>query len=84
MHFLVFQHAEVEHPGILRDFWTEAGGRIPGYQASLDTTIGPGGRERLAARTLALLSEYNATARVISTRFLDLVRRRQEGARPGA
>jgi GMP synthase-like glutamine amidotransferase len=25
MHFLVFQHVSVEHPGIFRDFWTEAG-----------------------------------------------------------
>jgi GMP synthase-like glutamine amidotransferase len=25
VHFLVFQHVSVEHPGIFRDFWTEAG-----------------------------------------------------------
>jgi GMP synthase-like glutamine amidotransferase len=24
LHFLVFQHVSVEHPGIFRDFWTEA------------------------------------------------------------
>jgi GMP synthase-like glutamine amidotransferase len=27
LHFLVFQHVDVEHPGIFRRFWTEAGVR---------------------------------------------------------
>ena len=25
MRFLVFQHVDIEHPGIFREFWREAG-----------------------------------------------------------
>lgn len=54
MHFLVFQHVAVEHPGIFRDFWTEAGIRwtpieldagagIPGNLSDYDALVVMGG-----------------------------------------
>lgn len=54
MHFLVFQHASVEHPGIFRDFWREAGvtwtaveldegENIPSQLAGFDAMVVMGG-----------------------------------------
>lgn len=54
MHFLVFQHVAVEHPGIFRDFWQQAGVRwsaveldagegIPADLAAYDALIVMGG-----------------------------------------
>jgi GMP synthase-like glutamine amidotransferase len=50
-------------------------GRIPAYKCSLESALGPGASERLAVQTLALLPEFNRTARTLSDRFLDVVRR---------
>jgi GMP synthase-like glutamine amidotransferase len=50
-------------------------GRIPAYRASLEAALGPGASERLAVRTLALLPEFNQTAKTLSDRFLEVVRR---------
>jgi GMP synthase-like glutamine amidotransferase len=54
VHFLVFQHVPVEHPGIFRDFWTEAGvgwtpieldarEQIPAHLADYDALVVMGG-----------------------------------------
>jgi GMP synthase-like glutamine amidotransferase len=52
-------------------------GRIPAYRASLEAALGAGASDRLAVETLALLPEFNRTARTLSDRFLDLVRGQQ-------
>jgi GMP synthase-like glutamine amidotransferase len=48
--------------------------RIPAYRRALEEALGPNGSERLAAQTLALLPEFNVTARRLSDHFLETVR----------
>jgi GMP synthase-like glutamine amidotransferase len=48
-------------------------GRIPAYKQSLESALGAGASDRLAEETLALLPQFNATARTLSDRFLSLV-----------
>jgi GMP synthase-like glutamine amidotransferase len=55
-------------------------GRIPAYRCSLEAALGAGASERLASETLALLPEFNRTARTLSDRFLEVVRRRDGSA----
>lgn len=59
-------------------------GRIPAYRASLETALGAGASDRLAVETLALLPEFNQTARTLNDRFLDLVRSRSAQPSPVA
>jgi GMP synthase-like glutamine amidotransferase len=47
--------------------------RIPEYRQALEATLGENASERLAVQTLALLPEFNATARHLSDRFLQIV-----------
>jgi GMP synthase-like glutamine amidotransferase len=56
-------------------------GRIPAYRCSLEAALGAGASERLAAETLALLPEFNRTARTLSNRFLEVVRRHRGSSR---
>jgi GMP synthase-like glutamine amidotransferase len=68
-HAFGFQfHAEITEETV--DDW----GRIPAYKASLEAALGVGASERLAVQTLALLPEFNRTARTLSDRFLEVVR----------
>jgi GMP synthase-like glutamine amidotransferase len=48
--------------------------RIPAYRCSLEATRGANAAERLAVETLALLPEFNATARTLSDRFVEIAR----------
>jgi GMP synthase-like glutamine amidotransferase len=59
-------HAEITSETV--DDW----GRIPAYKQSLETALGAGASERLAVETLALLPQFNRTARTLSDRFLQL------------
>lgn len=49
-------------------------GCIPAYRQSLEATLGAGESVRLASKTLALLPQFNRTARSLNDRFLDIVR----------
>jgi GMP synthase-like glutamine amidotransferase len=67
-HAFGFQfHAEITEETV--DDW----GRIPAYKASLEAALGAGASERLAVETLALLPEFNKTAKTLSDRFLEVV-----------
>jgi GMP synthase-like glutamine amidotransferase len=55
-------------------------GRIPAYRQSLEDALGAGASDRLAVETLALLPEFNRTARSLNDRFLDVVRAHQNRA----
>jgi GMP synthase-like glutamine amidotransferase len=57
-------------------------GRIPEYRCSLEAALGAGASDRLAVETLALLPEFNQTARKLNERFLGVVRSRQRSALP--
>jgi GMP synthase-like glutamine amidotransferase len=61
-------HAEITTETV--DDWQ----RIPAYRCSLEATLGENAAERLAVETLALLPQFNAIARTLSDRFLEIVR----------
>jgi GMP synthase-like glutamine amidotransferase len=68
-------HAEITEETVVD--W----GRIPAYKQSLEAALGAGASERLAVETLALLPQFNRTARTLSDRFLGLARTHQSLAR---
>jgi GMP synthase-like glutamine amidotransferase len=53
--------------------------RIPAYRCALESALGAGASERLAAQTLALLPEFNQTARTLNDHFLEIVRQHTSG-----
>jgi GMP synthase-like glutamine amidotransferase len=61
-------HAEITTETV--DDWQ----RIPEYRCALETTLGENAGERLAVETLSLLPALNDTARLLSDRFLEMVR----------
>jgi GMP synthase-like glutamine amidotransferase len=61
-------HAEITAETV--DDWR----RLPAYREALETTLGPGASERLAQETLALLPQFNTTARSLNDAFVEIVR----------
>ena len=69
-------HVELTHDTVPE--W----GCIPAYRESLEATLGKGAGERLRADSAPHLPQLNRTARLLSDRFLDVVRRNRQAYRP--